>query len=297
MAPSDPLVSIGLPVRNGEEFLAGAIRSVLEQDYPHLELVISDNASDDGTERICREFAGADSRVRYYRQRENIGILSNFIHVQKLADGAYFKWIGDDDWLEPSYVSRCVEVLSEDPALVLVTTQQGFVDPDGTRRTASYERRDLRSERPVERFTEMLRLLNESYLLLDPLYGMMRRERVVGIPRANMLREDEVFAAKLALSGPFGHIPEVLSHRRIEPFNRLPELAAKLGVPAWHARVATTLQCRELLKCVRDGDLGPGERREARIAVARLHFRRQYLTAIRRSRKVMARTGIAAAAR
>lgn len=290
MPATDTLVSIGLPVRNGEQFLPGAVRSVLTQEHGHLELVISDNASDDGTEEICREFARSDPRVRYYRQPENIGLLNNFIRVQALAGGTYFKWIGDDDWLTPTYVSRCVEVLAEDTALILVTTQQAYIDSDGGQQTASYEGYRLRSGRPVERFTEMLRLLNESHLLLDPLYGLMRRAPVVKIPRVNMLREDETFAAKLALAGPFGHVPEVLSYRRSRPFTRRSQLAARLGVPAWHARVATALQCRELLKYIRGAELSPEERRHAYAAVARMYLRCQQRTAVHRSRALIATT-------
>ena len=98
---------------------------------PDLELVISDNASDDGTEEICRQFARSDSRVRYHRQPQNIGLVANFNTVLHLARGPYFKWMGDDDWLTPTYVSRCVEVLEGDATLILVTTQQAHVGPDG----------------------------------------------------------------------------------------------------------------------------------------------------------------------
>lgn len=290
MPATDTLVSIGLPVHNGEQFLAGAVRSVLTQNHGHLELVISDNASDDGTEEICREFTRSDPRVRYYRQPENIGLLNNFIRVQELAGGTYFKWIGDDDWLTPRYVSRCVDVLAEDEALILVTTQQAYIGPDGEQQTADYDGYRMRSGRPVERFTEMLRLLNESHLLLDPLYGLMRRAPMVKIPRVNMLREDETFAAKLALAGPFGHVPEVLSYRRSGPFTRRSQLAVRLGVPPWHARVATALLCRELLKCVRAADLSPQERRHACAAVARLYLTCKHRTAVHRSRTLIALT-------
>jgi hypothetical protein len=101
-----------------------------------------------------------------------------------------------------------------------------------------------------------------------------------------MLFEDEIFAARLALAGPFGHVHEVLSYRRFEPFQRLPATAHRLGVPPWQAKVATTLQCRELLAAVREADLDPGERREARAAVARMFVRRKRVTATHRSRKL-----------
>jgi Glycosyl transferase family 2 len=287
VAPVPPLVSIGLPVRNGEQHLVDAARSVLDQDYGRLELLISDNASDDGTEEICRQLARADSRVRYHRHPHDIGLVPNFNSVLHRAGGAYFKWIGDDDRLVPTYVSRCAEVLDDDPELILVTTQQAHVAPDGTVESASYDGRKLRSARAVERFTEFLRLLNENRLLLDPLYGMMRREPVAPVPRPVMLFEDQIFAARLALAGPFGHVGEVLSYRRAKPFPRLTVTARRIGVPPWQASVATTLQCRELLVAVREAELEPGERRHADAAIARLFLRRQWLTVAHRSRKLV----------
>jgi hypothetical protein len=164
----------------------------------------------------------------------------------------------------PTYVPRCVEVL-DDEALILVTTQQAHVAPDGAVESADYDCTRMRSARPVERFTEMLRLLNESHLLLDPLYGMMRRDPV---------------------AGPFGHVCEVLSYRRFKPFQRLPATARRLGVPPWQANVATTLQCRELLAAVREANLRPDDRREARAAVARMFVRRKRVTATHRTRKL-----------
>lgn len=281
-----PPVSIGLPVRNGERHLAGALRSVLDQTDDRLELVVSDNASDDGTEEICREQARHDPRVRYHRQPRDVGLVANFESALHLARGDYFKWLGDDDWLEPTYVARCVEVLDADEALILVTTQQAHVDPDGTVRTAAFDAVRLGADRPVDRFAEMLRLLNESHLLLDPLYGMMRRRRVARLPRPVMVFEDQVFAARLALAGPFGHIPEVLSHRRATAFGRLSATARKLGVPPWQARMATVLQCRALMAAVAEADLGPDERRKAGAAVAGLFVRRHRVTAAHRCRKL-----------
>jgi glycosyltransferase involved in cell wall biosynthesis len=286
LLPAEPLVSIGLPVRNGGRYLGEAVRSVLDQQHDRLELVISDNASDDATEEISRQFARSDTRVRYHRQSQDIGLVANFNSALHLARGTYFKWMGDDDRLAPSYVSRCVEVLDDDAALILVTTQQAHVGPDGAVESASYEGTGLRSAQPVERLSELLRLLNESRLLLDPLYGMMRRAPVARLPRPIMLFEDQVFAARLALAGPFAHLGEVLSYRRSKPFPRLAVTARRLGVPPWHASMATTLQCRELLVAIREADLGPGERQQARAAIARMFVRRQWLTAAHRGRKL-----------
>jgi glycosyltransferase involved in cell wall biosynthesis len=282
----EPLVSIGLPVRNGEHTVGRAIRTVLEQDYANLELVISDNASDDGTEEICRELARSDTRVHYIRQPENIGLIPNFYAVLHQARGTYFKWMGHDDWLAPAFVRRCVEVLDDDPSLILVTTRQGHVGASGEIESASYDRNGLQSADPVERFREQLRVYNDGALLLDPLYAVMRPGRVAELPRPVMLYEDEVFAGRLAMTGPYGHIDEVLSYRLPAPFVTRAAIARRLGVPTWHVHVANLLMCRELWTVVGEAGLAPRDRRAARAAIAPFFLRRQKLTVAHRARKV-----------
>lgn len=274
MPLTDTLVSIGMPVRNGGARLAEVIASVLAQDYERIELVISDNASTDDTEEICRELARTDARIVYHRQPENIGLIPNFDATIHLARGEYFRWIGDTDWIAPTYVSRCLAEYAEDERLILVTTQIDYIGEDGIARTAPYGGTDLGSDDPVDRFEEMLSLLNQSYLLIDPIYGLMRRAVVAAIPRIPSLREDQIFATKIALAGPWAHVCETLARRGWEDTPR-PQLARRLGVPVWQARVATVWQCRELLQCVQEADLDPAQRRRARAAVARFYVGRK----------------------
>src|SRR5690606_15349710 len=115
-------VSFGLPVRNAEATVGRAIQSVLEQSVDELELIISDNASTDGTGATCREWARRDPRVRYCPLPENRGIIANFNRSFRLAEGEYFRFIGADDWLEPAYAARCIERLEAAPELIGVTT-------------------------------------------------------------------------------------------------------------------------------------------------------------------------------
>jgi glycosyltransferase involved in cell wall biosynthesis len=236
-------------------------------------LIISDNGSVDATEELCRALVRSDDRVRYHRQPRDIGLLHNFRWVMGRARGRYFRWIGHHDRLEPDYLARSVERFEADSRLVLVTTQQTFTEPDGRVGTAAYRGRALASDRPVERFAEMLRLQNDDYRLLDPLYGLVRRDPIAAIPRRNMLREDEVFAAKMALAGPWDHVPEVLAHRdwAYEPQSAL---AHKLGVPAWQVPLSTALQCRELLAHLSTLPISAAERRAARRCVVGLFLRR-----------------------
>jgi glycosyltransferase involved in cell wall biosynthesis len=286
METTDALVSICLPVRNGAQRVEEVVWSVLAQDHERIELVISDNASTDDTEEVCRELARKDPRIVYHRHAVNVGLLNNFMAAMKLSKGTFFRWVGDDDWLAPDCVSRSLEAFAEDDRRILVTTRVAYTAPDGVTRTDDrYDGSRLASPDPIVRFTEILRLLNESALLVDPLYGLVRRSPVAAIPRRNMLKEDEVFAAKLALAGPWGHVPEVLAHRNTK-LERIGDIARRLGVPSWQARMSSTLQCREILRWLPSAGLTADQQRRARAAVGRMYLRRQRRTYAHRSRKL-----------
>ena len=110
-----PLVSIGMPVYNEEMHIQLALDSLLGQDYPNIELIISDNASTDETANICERYSKQDSRVRYCRNNANVGIVSNFGRVLHLARGKYFVWAAADDYWMPTFVSAMVEALEQNP--------------------------------------------------------------------------------------------------------------------------------------------------------------------------------------
>jgi glycosyltransferase involved in cell wall biosynthesis len=280
------LVSIGLPVYNAGAEIADVVRSVLNQKHDRIELVISDNASTDETEEVCRELAHADRRIAYHRQPENVGLLNNFVQVGVRATGEFFRWIGDDDRLEPHYVTRCLDVYADDPRLILVTTQIAYEGDDGHVETAGYDGTRLGSDDPIVRLTEMLRLLNESHLVIDPLYGLFRRDVITAMPRRNTVREDEVFATRLALAGPWGHVNEVLAHRHWKS-ERLTKIADRLNVPTWQARLPTTVFLREALRWLSSSDLTDEQRRQGRQALYRMYARRQRRVAAHRSRKLL----------
>lgn len=127
-----PRVSFGLPVYNGERYLAEAIASVLCQDEHDLELVISDNASTDRTPEICERAARSDPRVRYVRHEVNRGGAWNFRHVLDLARGEYFTWICADDRKTAEFTRACLDVLERPGSeAVMAYTRTRFIDPDG----------------------------------------------------------------------------------------------------------------------------------------------------------------------
>src|SRR5689334_9657310 len=110
-----PCVSIGMPVFNGERYLAQAITSVLSQGFRDLELIICDNASTDRTEQICREVARQDPRLRYYRNSRILGAAPNYNLCFQHARGTYFKWAAHDDCLAPDYLAKAVAALEAAP--------------------------------------------------------------------------------------------------------------------------------------------------------------------------------------
>ena len=280
-----PLVSIALPVRNAADRVADVVRSVLGQDHENLELVISDNASTDATEGVCRALARDDRRIVYCRQPENIGLVPNFMFGLNRARGDYLRWIGDDDSLDPRYVSRMLQAFADDPRLVLVTSQIAYIEPDGQVRSADYRGTGLGSDDPVVRFAELLRLLNESYLLIDPNYGLFRRSVAASLARPNMLREDEVFAARMALAGPWAHVGETLASRHRGEHSDA-AISQRLGVPSWQARVVTALERRELVRAIGEVALTSQQRTAARAAINHWYLRRHRRTVEHRTRKL-----------
>jgi len=134
MAGSAPRLSIGLPVFNGERWVARAIQSLLEQSYRDFVLVVSDNASTDGTEQVVRGLAAEDPRIRYVRQPENRGGAWNFNEVFRLRDpgSEFFKWQAADDQVRPGFLEALIPVLDEQPDVVLTHCRSVDVFPDGS---------------------------------------------------------------------------------------------------------------------------------------------------------------------
>lgn len=209
-----PLVSVGLPVFNGESFLRGAMDSILGQSHANLELIISDNASTDRSAAIAEEYAARDSRVRHFRQPRNIGATRNYNFVAAHARGKYMKWASANDYCDTAMFAACVEVLESDPGVVLCYGRTRLVDET----------------------TGAARLFDGDFPIIDELPSV-RLSRVVtqmslnnafnGLIRADVLRKtglirgypagDIVLMAELAMAGKFVLLPQPLLHRRMGP--------------------------------------------------------------------------------
>lgn len=125
------LVSIGLPTYNGALKIRRALDSLLSQTYQNIELIISDNASTDDTREICAEYASRDKRIRYIRQKENIGQFQNFPFVLRNANGKYFMWTADDDWWDPRFIEILKNALDARPSYGVAMSSYARVYDDG----------------------------------------------------------------------------------------------------------------------------------------------------------------------
>ncbi len=131
-ADSKSLVSIGMPVYNGERFICQALDSLLVQDYENFELIISDNASTDATWQICQEYATKDPRIRLNLNEHNLGVVSNFDLVLNMARGPYFMWAAGDDFWLPAFISTLIRELEAHPEAGVAMCAIERVKEDGT---------------------------------------------------------------------------------------------------------------------------------------------------------------------
>lgn len=115
---SEPKISIGLPVYNGERVIRKALDSLLRQTFVDFELIISDNASTDSTQTICEEYAKKDSRIRYFHHTKNMGAIWNYRFVLQEAKYNYFHWAAVDDLWHPDFLQKNIQILESNQNVV-----------------------------------------------------------------------------------------------------------------------------------------------------------------------------------
>ena len=205
-----PSLSIGLPVYNGEQYLRQAMDALLAQTYTDFELIVSDNASTDTTEEICREYVRRDPRVRHIRQKTNVGAVPNHNLLIDEARGTYFKWASHDDLYAPELLEKCIRELEQHPDVVLVHAWDAVMDDAGRIVRQLPYVLDTDNPDPAARLRSLLRTPGG-----NDFYGVMRTDllRHVG-GHGTYYNADRTFMAKVLMQGPFRQVPEVLYLRR-----------------------------------------------------------------------------------
>ena len=219
------LVSIGVPVRNGATGIEAALASLSQQTHRNVEIIVSDNASDDDTVAIVARAAALDARIRLIRQPKNIGMLGNFRAVLDAAVGDFFLWAAHDDARDADYIEKLLARLDETPDAVvamgkIVTVLENrstVIAPDPSTMGMNLRQR-MRKTGRLAPFT---------------LYGLWH----VGVLRRIPMREafwsaDTPIILAAAAIGPFLHVPETrfIYRDTPKPFFRRP-LAALCSIP------------------------------------------------------------------
>ncbi len=267
-----PRLSIGLPVYNGEKFLGEAIDALLGQSYSDFELIISDNASTDGTAEICRGYRERDSRVHYVRQPRNIGMVPNHNFLVGIARGEFFKWASHDDLYAREYLQRCVAALDEHPEAALAHAWCVLLESADEPAELIRYPEGTADRRPPERLRS---------ILFDG-----RGDWIYSVIRTTVLRQtalhptyhgcERTLIAELALHGPLYQVPEWLFFRRDHPNQHLasrerstlldPRRASRLRHPALRLYVEYLLG---YCSAIRRAPLSRADRRECYGLLAR----------------------------
>jgi glycosyltransferase involved in cell wall biosynthesis len=224
----NPCISIGMPVYNEEKYIKSALESIIAQNYNDFEIIISDNASTDGTSNICREYALKDNRIRYYRNESNIGSANNFNLVFTLSKGEYFMWASGHDTRSKDFLSESILKLSSNDKAVLCYSDAYWLDTEGNNIGLIHYTFDGSHDDKKRRFKNVL--LSVSEYASSPIYGVFRSE---ALRKTGMFKKifagDVLLLCELSLLGPFLYIENpLLEIRRLSDFGGLSSYLKKI---------------------------------------------------------------------
>lgn len=232
MTDTAPLVSIAVPTHNRLAGLKRSVASLLAQTHQPIEIVISDNASDDGTREWALNLASEDSRVIYRRNPVNVGATENFELARAATTGEWFMWLADDDWLDDTYVETCLERLLADDHVALVAGSsfyfaEGVADEAGVVVQAT-------GTTPASRVLSLYRQIVDN----GTFYGLMHRSTIEAThaPRQRM-GDDWLLLAEIAALGQVCTDPRVSVHRAFRADRTFEDLARSLGYSRFEGKL------------------------------------------------------------
>lgn len=260
------LLTIGVPVFNGERYLAEALAGIRAQTFRDFQVVIADNGSTDRTGEIAQQVVAADPRFRYLRRDENIGLVPNFNRLFTETTGELFAWHAADDVVEPEFYEACVGLLQAHPEAAAATSEIVLMDSTGETLGPDPER--IRGDHPdlAVRFADLASFDHYSQFT----YGAYRRSMMA---RTRLMlpffwSSDRLFLAELALQGTLVRDP-----RRLYLVRQHGERVTLGGRAKFYAGLAsakrgTTLRyARELQQAIEHAGLEPAERERVRRAL------------------------------
>ncbi len=210
---ADTLVSICMPAYNSAAHIEFALRSLIAQTYPNIEIIVSDNASTDDTQQIVEALAQQDQRIRYIRQAINIGANPNYTFVARQARGEYIKWASSNDWYAPTFIERCLDALRAKPDAVVAVPRTRLFESDVSDSRDYDGDIEVADDTPSQRWMNLithLKLNNAMNGLIRA--AALRRTRLVD----SYYGADLVMMGHLMLQGKLIRVDERLYYRRME---------------------------------------------------------------------------------
>ncbi|OGD63365.1 hypothetical protein A2160_02680 [Candidatus Beckwithbacteria bacterium RBG_13_42_9] len=210
-----PLLTIGMPVYNGEKHLRQAVDSLLSQDYRNFDLLILDNSSEDGTKKICLHYARNDRRIRYYRNKKNLGPTYNFNRAFSLSSGKYFMWACHDDYWKQSYVRSCLNGFKQSKNIILVGSECQLIDSETEKLVFIDKGLSTLMIGPAQRFKRYKETIHSGTHIGGIFYGIyLRRTLQKAMPIKRVIAADQLLLAELALTGNFFTVSQPLMVKR-----------------------------------------------------------------------------------
>lgn len=246
-------VTVGVPVRNGGDFLWAALESLRNQTYEHFEVIIQDNASEDATSEIAREFAALDHRFSYVRLTQDVGSVANFNRLLDNATGEFFMWAAHDDLRDPEYLTETVRELRKVPSALGCATAGKIIDENGKPLGQITPPSRLKSSKPGKRVREAL-LTNYGGF---GVYCLFRRSRLRPSLRLapDVWAPDVAFSFALGLAGHFCVIDRPLFvYRKLDDATKV---ARSERDAALHGKANVTKLLKLLVRQTNDAELSP----------------------------------------
>jgi glycosyltransferase involved in cell wall biosynthesis len=208
-----PLLSVGMPAYNSEQDIRDAIEAILNQTFTDFELIISDNASTDGTQSICEDYAQKDSRITYIRNDINLGASGNYNNVFKHSKGKYFKWASSNDYCSPTFFEQCIHALESDSDVAVAFPRTRLYS--GSLENYS-DYKDPVATSSANPMTRMLHVI-DNIRLNNVMNGIIRSDALSKTPLIiPFFASDSCLMCELALYGKIVEIPEYLFYRQMD---------------------------------------------------------------------------------
>lgn len=240
---SNPLVSIGLPVYNGEEYLNHCLESLINQTYTNIEIIICDDNSEDKTEIICKKYTDLNFNINFCKNSKRLGVIPNMIRTLQLSKGKYFVWASQDDVWDKNFIKKLLESSLKNQSIISMCATQ-VIDIKNNNIT-QYRFNHFKDNESIFNIAKSVLCPVDNKLLKMSIFihGMIEinyfRKSLSSYP--GFFRSERHILIQLALSGNFSYVDEVLFFKRIHDDNQR-RIGDNLFRKKWYSNIRNFFQ-------------------------------------------------------